>query len=204
MIRKTIKRVKNEDQEIIRRILDGEQWQYQYLVEKYQQRVINIVACITGDRTEAEDITQKVFIKIYYSLDRFDPSLPFFPWLYRVTVNQCYDELRRFRRKRQTIFSDMDGSETQIVAEPIRRPDHHLERKNLAGLVRKLLFSLPRRYRDILILKDVADHSYDEISEILGCSMQAVRLKVFRARNLLRKKISHLMKEERRFLSSYQ
>lgn len=192
-----------EDRQLIREILQGDTAQYRKLVEKYQYRVINLVACVTGNRNEAEDIAQKIFIKVFYSLKRFDPTLPFFPWLYRVSVNHCYDELRRSRRKKQTFFSDLEPVEAEFAMEPNGRPDRSLEREKLAGMVHKLLFSLPPHYREALILKDIGEHSYEEMAEILGCSMQAVRLKVFRARNILRKKITNLMKEERQFLSNY-
>lgn len=192
-----------EDQYLIRQILAGDQNQYHKLVEKYQSRITNLVACITGDYNEAEDIAQKVFIKIFYALDRFDLSLPFFPWLYRITVNQCYDELRRARRKKQTSFSDLEEGETRFALSPAQQPDYQLEQESLTQLVHRLLFALPRRYRQILILKDMTDHSYGEMAEILECSLPAARLKVFRARNMLRKKMKHLVKEEKRLLSNY-
>lgn len=191
------------DHQWIRQILEGDERQFRHLVERYQSRITNLVALVTGNRNEAEDICQKIFIKVFYSLEKFDLSLPFFPWLYRVTVNQCYDEMRRTRRKKQTFFSDIEAGEAEIAIEPALRPDRTLEQENVAALVQRLLLTLPSRYREVLILKDIADYSYAEISEILGCSMQAVRLKVFRARNMLRKKITNLVKEERHLLSNY-
>lgn len=193
-----------EDGPVIQRILQGDSSAYRQLVEKYQHRIVNLIACITGNRDDAEDIAQKVFIKVYYSLPRFDLSLPFFPWLYRVTVNQCYDELRRARRqRRQTSLSDLEWGGSVVAMDSLRRPDSQMERQVASELVQRLLLALPRSYREILILKDLTEHSYEEIAEILGCSLQAVRLKVFRARRMLREKIGNLMKEERHLLSSY-
>jgi RNA polymerase sigma-70 factor (ECF subfamily) len=127
---------------------------------------------------------------VYFSLPRFDSDRPFFPWVYRIAVNQCYDELRRTRRRRSLTFSELNLQDTDNIENLIRQEDiaqtRTEERDELHDLLHKMLDRLPEKQRNALVLRDLEDIPYDKMAGLLNCSEQAARLKVFRARTRLR------------------
>lgn len=182
---------RDEDTELIKLCLAGEDKAFAELVEKYQRMVFNIIYHLTGSRSEVEDIAQKVFTKVYFSLSRFRLGQPFAPWLYRITINQCYDELRQRRRRRLILFSEMEQQESNWLENTPGgihpEPGEVLERAELKAVVRRLLDLLPRHYKAAIVLHDIEGLSYEEVAAIFGCSTRAARLRVFRARMRLKR-----------------
>ena len=88
----------DEDRDLVARCRKGDPLAFEELVRKHQQMVLNLAYHYLGYHNDIEDVAQKIFIKVYFSLPKFDTRRPFFPWLYRIAINQCYDELRRLRR----------------------------------------------------------------------------------------------------------
>ncbi|MFH1574008.1 MAG: RNA polymerase sigma factor [Acidobacteriota bacterium] len=180
----------DEDRELVEQCRQGDEGAFEKLVRKYQQAVFSLVYHKLGSRVDVEDVSQKVFTKIYFSLDRFDNSRPFFPWLYRITINQCHDELRNLRRSRVRTFSDLNIEEIGEIERFINRPPDQTSSTEaspeLHALLLKLMDRLRVKHRTAIVLRDVEDLPYEKIAEILGCSEQAARLKVFRARAKLR------------------
>jgi RNA polymerase sigma-70 factor, ECF subfamily len=179
-----------EDQEWVRRSQAGDDSAFEELVRKYQQTLFKVIYHNVGHRNDVEDIAQKIFSKIYFSLRKFDNTRPFFPWVYRIAVNQCYDELRRSRRRHLITFSELNLQESENIENLLKQeeaaePDPE-DRKKLHDLLYKTLDRLPEKQRNALILRDLEDVPYDRMAEILQCSEQAARLKVFRARTRLR------------------
>jgi RNA polymerase sigma-70 factor (ECF subfamily) len=181
----------DEDSSLIARCQEGDSLAFEELVRKYQQSVTNLVYHYIGHKEDVEDVAQKIFVKIYFSLPKFDIKRPFFPWLYRVAINQCYDELRQIRRRRTYTFSELNLEDSNSIekligqTEPSVRSDE--ERAELQALLSKLLGQLPDHQRRVIILRDIEEIPYIEIAGILKCTEQAARLKVFRARNRLKK-----------------
>jgi DNA-directed RNA polymerase specialized sigma24 family protein len=93
-----------DDRRLVEKCQKGDPLAFEELVRKYQQTVFNLAYHYVGYRNEVEDVAQKIFTKVYFSLPKFDLQRPFFPWLYRIAVNQCYDELRRIRRQKTHPF----------------------------------------------------------------------------------------------------
>jgi RNA polymerase sigma-70 factor, ECF subfamily len=180
----------DEDRELLRRCQEGDERAFEELVRKHQQTLFHIVYHTIGQRAEVEDLAQKIFTKVYFSLSKFDLERPFLPWLYRVAINQCYDELRRMRRHRVRTFTDLrlddiDQIENLIgsaeAGEPLRE-----SHSDLFALMHALIERIPKSQRTALILRDLNDVPYEDIAGSMGVSEQAVRLKVMRARSRLR------------------
>jgi RNA polymerase sigma-70 factor (ECF subfamily) len=184
-----------EDRELVGRCRKGDEYAFEELVRKYQQTVFNLVYHNIGYRNDVEDIAQKIFSKIYFSLPKFDTKRPFFPWLYRIAINQCYDELRRARRRKVHTFTELSLDETESIEKLINQHEAPAEsvedRQELHVLLHKLMEELPDQQRTALILRDLELVPYDRMAEIMKCTEQAARLKVFRARMRLR----HLMEK---------
>jgi len=177
-----------EDRELVSRTKQGDQQCFELLVKKYQQAVFNLVYHNLGHQTDVEDVAQKIFAKVYFSLDKFDNSRPFFPWLYRIAVNQCHDELRRIRRSRVRTFTELNIEDTERIENLLGQAEGPTgeEHQELHGLLLKMLDKLHKQQRTALVLRDIEDIPYEKIAEIMKCSEQAARLKVFRARARLR------------------
>lgn len=177
----------DDDRDLVTRCQSGDAAAFEELVRKYQQTVFNLAYHYIGYRDEVEDVAQKIFVKVYFSLPKFDLERPFFPWLYRIAINQCYDELRRIRRRKIHTFSELSLEETSSIENLINQsgpvPLAGEDRTELRALLQKVLNQLPDQQKMAIVLRDLESIPYSEIAEILKCSEQAARLKVFRARS---------------------
>jgi RNA polymerase sigma-70 factor (ECF subfamily) len=179
-----------EDHDLIARCKTGDERAFEDLVHKYQQTVLNLVFHHLGHHADLEDVAQKIFIKVYLALGRFDNKRPFFPWLYRIIRNQCYDELRQLRRSKVRTFTDLSLEEVDTIERLIGQgdvaPRSEDERKELHDLLYSLLDQLPEKQRTAIILRDLEEIPYGQMAEALGWTEQAARLKVFRGRAKLK------------------
>ena len=180
----------DEDRELVTRCRKGDSLAFEELVRKYQQTILNLAYHYLGYQRDFEDVAQKIFTKIYFSLPKFDTRRPFFPWLYRIAVNQCYDELRRMRRLKVRTFSELSTEETNSVENLISQNEASVasdeDRREMFVLLQKMLDQLPDQQRTAIVLRDIEDLPYSKMAEMLKCTEQAARLKVFRARARLK------------------
>ena len=189
-----------EDRELIARCREGDPLAFEELLQKYQQPVLNLVYHYIGNRGDVEDVAQKIFVKVYFSLQKFDTRRPFFPWLYRIAINQCYDELRHIRRKKTYTFSELNLEDSASIekilstTEPAGQFDQN--RREMQALLQKVLSQLSDHQRKVIILRDIEAIPYVEMAAILKCTEQAARLKVFRARNKLKNILKKVLKIE--------
>lgn len=191
-----------EDRELVARCRDGDSHAFEDLIRKYQQPVFNLVYHHIGLRGDVEDVAQKIFIKIYFSLPKFDIRRPFFPWLYRIAINQCYDELRHIRRRKTYTFSELNLEDSASIEKMLSSADpaFHSDqsRREMQTLLQKILSQLSDHQRKVIILRDIEGFPYSEMALILKCSEQAARLKVFRARNKLKNILKKFSPESKR------
>jgi RNA polymerase sigma-70 factor, ECF subfamily len=171
---------------LVIRSQEGDQLAFEELVRKYQQVILNLAYHYISRRDEIEDIAQKVFLKVYFSLPKFDTKRPFFPWLYRIAINQCYDELRRAKRQKVHTFSELSLEETSHIEKLINQsevlPSSVENRQEMHALLHRMLDQLPSHQKMAVVLRDIEQIPYVKMAEILKCTEQAARLKVFRAR----------------------
>ncbi len=188
-----------EDHQLVARCKKGDERAFEELVRKYQQTVFNLIYHHLGHRSDVEDIAQKIFIKVYFSLERFDNKRAFFPWLYRIILNQCYDELRHVRRQRVHTFTDLSLHEVEAIERLINQSDLTSppaeDRQELYSLLYKLLDQLPDKQRTAVVLRDLEEVPYERMAEILGWTEQAARLKVFRGRARLRELMGRALRK---------
>ena len=189
-----------DDSDLIRRCKKGDESAFEEIVRKYQQTVFNVVYHNIGHRGDVEDVAQKIFTKVYFSLSKFDDNRPFFPWLYRIAINQCYDELRRLRRQKVRTFTELNLEDTDrieaLVSQNEIPPSSPQDSKEIHALLLKLLGGLPDRQKMAIVLRDIEDVSYERMAEILNCTDQAARLKVFRARSRLKQLVERALRRK--------
>jgi RNA polymerase sigma-70 factor, ECF subfamily len=189
----------DEDRELVARCQKGDSLAFEELVRRHQQTVMNLAYHYLGHQNDIEDVSQKIFTKIYFSLPKFDIRRPFFPWLYRIAINQCYDELRRIRRMKIRTFSELNTEETNNIENLISMqeftPAADDDRREMHALLHKMLDQLPDQQRLAVVLRDIEAIPYSKMAEILKCTEQAARLKVFRARTRLKTLVEKALKK---------
>jgi RNA polymerase sigma-70 factor (ECF subfamily) len=166
------------DEGLIARFLAGDRSAFDSLFLKYQDYVYNIVYGIIGKEEEARDITQDVFLQVHRALPSFRRGSRFATWLYRIAVNRAVDAARSQRRWRWLPLVETLKAEKS----PIESPEQAAERHSNHDTVQKVLLNIPVQHREILVLRYFQDLSIEEIAEVLGCSEQAAKVRLHRAR----------------------
>src|SRR5437899_12335062 len=173
-----------DDRELVRRAQGGDKEAYEELVHRHQHRVLAVDGGILGRREDVEDIAQQVFIKAYFSLKRFDQRAACSTWMYKITVNECWDLLRK--KKVRPLVYEADLSEEQarriITSEEEGAGPDISERLEARQRVERLLEGLDERDRLMLILKEVEGFSIEEIGKVLDLNANTVKVRLFRAR----------------------
>jgi RNA polymerase sigma-70 factor (ECF subfamily) len=192
---------RNSDEALlVRRVQARDELAFREIVERYQAKVFSIIYGILRNRNDAEDIAQQVFSKIYFSIGNFDFRSSLLTWIYKITVNECYDYLRKKRVRKLVYESDfseedslkMENSET--VAEPGSGFDIDLARRDL---IVKLLDKVSEEDRRLILLKEVEGHSVEELAQMTGMNENTIKVKLFRARQKLLKASQRLFKSNR-------
>lgn len=161
---------------LLSRCQAGEPRAWEDLVTLYERMVYTVALRMTGDREEARDVTQAVFLKVFRGLTTFDPRRRFFSWIYRIAVNESIDR-RRSRRHEQAL------DESRV--DPADRPDTHAERREIADSVQAALLELNEDDRQVLVLRHWLDRSHVEISEALGIPERTIKSRLHEARQRL-------------------
>lgn len=165
--------------ELIQTAQQGDADAFGRLVVRYQQAVFNIAYRMTGNRQEAEDVAQEAFTKSYQALDRFDPTRPFAPWLYRITTNTALNWIKR-RRPEVNMDEETTRSETTLSIEAQTIAAETSDR------LRAAIAKLSPNYRAAIELRHFQGLSYKEMSEALNVPLSDVKSWLFRARRRLR------------------
>jgi RNA polymerase sigma-70 factor (ECF subfamily) len=173
------------DRELVRLAQHDDKEAFEELVRRHQHRVFAVAGGILRRREDVEDIAQQVFVKAYFSLKRFDQRAAFSTWLYKITVNECWDLLRK--KKVRPLLYESDLSEEQAqqfsASEKLESGAQDVSDKLAAQQqVEHLLEGLDERDRMMLILKEVEGFAIEEIAEILDLNANTVKVRLFRAR----------------------
>ncbi len=173
------------DEVLVQRALT-EKSAFEDLVRRYQNRIYTLSFRMTGDEVEAHDLTQETFLRCYSALRTFNPELHFAPWLYRIATNLCINFLNSSRMRRRGDSSEI----TLQVPDRGKAPESLYEEKELRQHLHLAILSLPPKYRIVIILRHVQDRTYDEIANILDLPLNTVRTHLFRAREILRRRLT--------------
>ena len=174
-----------DERQLVRRAQKGDKVAFETLVQRHQHRVFAVARGILKRQEDVEDIAQQVFVKAYFSLKRFDQRAAFSTWLYKITVNECWDVLRK--RKARPLVYEADFSEEQSKQysaperEASKAPDTS-DRMALREQLERMLGQLDKRDRAMLVLKEVEGFSVEEIAESMGLNANTVKVRLFRAR----------------------
>ena len=171
------------------RAADGIDSAFEALVRKYEKFVSTCVYSIVGNPDDTMDVSQEVFLKVYKSISSFKGESEFSTWLYRIAKNTALDFVRQ--RKQNTVSIDSSGEESEgfdIPDESTKSsPEKAALRNEKYEILRKAIGLLSEEHREIIILRDLNDYSYEQIAKILQIEAGTVKSRLFRAREQLRK-----------------
>ena len=172
---------------LMERIGRGDHRAFGELVERHQHAVVGTVAKMLGNPSEAEDIAQQVFLRIWRHAKRYRPEAKFTTYLFTITRNLVFNESRR-KRRRNEVSSDEreENSHSQIEDDISRQPDSELLQRELQRAVDAAITSLPEQQRMAVVLRRYEQMPYEEIAKVLDLSVSAVKSLLFRARTTLR------------------
>ena len=182
------------DAALMLRVREGDRDAFEALVEKYKQPVMNLVYRTLPDATEAEDLAQHVFLQVYKSAHRYEVSAKFSTWIFTIARNLCLNEIRR--RSRHPADS-LDEPSSENEDQPMRQiedartfsPPDALLQDELERMVELALAQLPEKQRTALLLCRQQELSYEEMADVLGCSLSATKSLIHRARETLKQQL---------------
>jgi RNA polymerase sigma-70 factor, ECF subfamily len=195
--------VDDSERRFIERLVAHDERAFNELVELYQVRVYHLVYRMIGRQDEAEDMAQEVFVQVFKAIGQFRGECKLSTWVYRITTNLCKNRLKYLSRRH-------DGSqdEFEAVAErapfsegkgvtygDVARPDHMVEGYQVESVVQRCLSEIEPEFREVLVLRDIEDLSYEEIAEITGVADGTVKSRIHRARAALKSKVERVLGE---------
>jgi RNA polymerase sigma-70 factor, ECF subfamily len=181
---------------LMARVGAGDHQAFRQLVERHQHAVIGTVAKMLGNPSEAEDIAQQVFLRIWRNAKRYRPDAKFTTYLYTITRNLVFNETRRKSRKKEVSSDAREENSNQLVeANPEGKPDSELLQAELQAAVDAAIAALPETQRMAVVLRNYEQLSYEEIAEVMDLSVSAIKSLLFRARTTLREVLSSYLAE---------
>ena len=181
------------DEQLIARFQKGDEQAYSELVNRYRDRLMNFVFQYFGDMELAEDIVQDTMLKLYQKKHYYKEIAKFSTWIYTIAKNLAYTELRRKKRRKVTLLSQMTRDEKNYDL-PSNQPEIGQEIQNefVHNLIQAAIQDLPDHFRTIIILRDIEELSYEEISSILDVPLGTVKSRINRARLQLQVELKNL------------
>ena len=183
----------SREQLLVRRLRARDERAFRELISEHRDRVYNLTYRMLGNRAEAEDIAQEVFITVFKTIDSFREEAKFSTWLYRVTVNHCKNRIKYLARRHDRAQDELDENAGPVVssgpAGPMPRPDRAVESAQMEKVMQDAIATLDEDHRVVVVLREVEDLSIEEICEITGLPDGTVKSRLHRARLALRKKI---------------
>jgi RNA polymerase sigma-70 factor (ECF subfamily) len=183
-----------QDQGLVKEALDGSQEAFSQLMEKYRNPIHHHIYRMVRDKRQVEDLVQEIFIKAFSSLSSYSTNYAFSTWLYKIATNHTIDFLRR--KKLSTLSIDQplqtkDGELEYELPDSTYRPDRHIVEDQRRLLIQEAIDSLPPKYYRVIILRHQQEKSYEEIAQELDLPLGTVKAHIFRARELLYKRLRH-------------
>jgi RNA polymerase sigma-70 factor (ECF subfamily) len=181
----------DDEEALIARCLAGDSESFRPFVQRYQRVVFSVAYRMLGSRADAEDVAQQAFVDAFDALDRFHSDgrkNAFSTWLIRIAINRCKDILKSKKRTEESLDDVVAGGAAMFSHDP-RDPETSLAQARQRRALELALMKVPLKYREVLVLKDVEELSYEEIRTILGLPITTLKIRVVRARSMMRARL---------------
>lgn len=189
--------LKDTDREIVDSVRAGNTRSYAVLVDRHKNRAMTLAMRLIRSREEAEEIVQDAFLRAYRNLEQFRGEAKFSTWFYRILYNLCMT--RVLRRKETLVTIEVDDRRMQdiaVVDEEVISVLEHIEQQELSTIVTSEIENLPVKFKTLVTLFYVQEMSYEEISAVLKMPLGTLKTNLFRARNILRRRVLLRVKDE--------
>jgi RNA polymerase sigma-70 factor, ECF subfamily len=180
------------DADLMLRLKNGEDWILNELMSRWQQPLVGFIYRYIGRETEALDLAQETFVRVYETRHRYVVQGKFSTWLFAIAANLCRNYLRWRRRRGEPVAETWDSEDTVVNESPQApddSPDQAAIRSESISLIRAAIDKLPHDLKTVILLYEYESLSYAEISSVLGCSVKAAEMKLYRARQTLRERL---------------
>jgi len=179
-----------DDLKIIESCLLGNTQMFSRLIDNYKNMVYNLAYRMSNNFQEAEDISQEAFLRAFQSLTRFNSSYKFSTWLYQITLNIIRDKFKRKEIDEVSLDTPIETDDSEFYLQPAdltNNPEQIITRQGDARAIQKAILSLPLKYREVIVLRHLQDLSYIEITNILKLPTGTVKVRLYRAREQLKR-----------------
>lgn len=179
--------------ELMLRLKNGEDWILNELMTRWQQPLVTFIYRYIGHETDALDLAQETFVRVYKTRHRYTVRAKFSTWLFAIAGNLCQNYLRWRQRRGESVPESWDTEDAEL-AESLRSaddaPDQAIIRSESIAMIKDAISKLPHDLKVVILLYEYEGLSYEEISSTLRCSVKAVEMKLYRARKVLRERLS--------------
>ena len=198
--------IEDNEAEFVARLVAREEAAFNLLVVTYERRVFALVFRMLGRREEAEDLAQEVFVQVFKAIETFRGDSKLSTWIYRIAVNLCKNRAKYLSRRHASEEDDVDAMHDRaplsaakgVSVGDISRPDELVEGIQLEAIVKRAIDAIEPDFREVLILRDVEDMSYEEIASVTGLADGTVKSRIHRARAQLRALVEKAIGEKLR------
>jgi len=180
---KSLKEMRMDEQELVRRIQDGDEMAFAEIVRMYKDKIVNFLCQITGDYQRAVELSQETFMRVFFKANKYKPFAPFSSWIYAIASNLAKTEMKKMRRA-PTIPLELVQNKVPIECSSNDDSDSDLNAE-----LRKALNSLHPRYKIPVILKDIEGFSQEEIAQIMKKPLGTIKARISRGRNYIKKEL---------------
>lgn len=193
--------MKNDDQQLVEGLKKKDIKAFEYFFNEYHKKIFGLIYKLTRNETDAQDLTQEVFLKIFEKVDTFEGRSAFSSWVYRIAVNTSFMKLRTKRNQPELSLDSLlpqfyeSGYQKQMTKDWSRKTEEALLNEESKKVIHKAIDKLPEKEKVVFILRDVEEISTERVGEILGLTVPAVKSRLHRARLFLRKKLSKYFEE---------
>lgn len=194
-----------QEKHLLRAVKNGQPDAFDQLVHLHQNKVFGLCLRMLGDSAEAEDLAQDVFLTVFCSIHTFREECLLSTWIYRITRNHCLNRLKFLKRRAhnrkqpldETQQADVLGQELHApVAGVLARPDHLVEGRQMESILQSQINRLGEEHRELIVLRDIENLSYEEIQAITGLPEGTVKSRLHRARMELARNMAPFLKED--------
>ncbi len=184
--------MKDSQSDLIKGAIEGDEAAYRQLLDNYRGAIFNLLYKMVRNKEETEDLVQEAFMKAFKALPSFNEEYAFSTWLYKIAINNCIDHMRKKRLKTYSInkpVQSKDGELDREFPDTSMSPDRAILSDEKSTIIEDAIDELPENYKIAIVLRHAEEKSYEEIAQILNIPLGTVKARIFRAREMLKKKL---------------
>lgn len=182
------------DEELIERFQEGDLYAFELIVKRYKNQLLNFIYRFLGNAEEAEDLVQETFLRVYRNRKAYQKVAKFSTWIYTIAGNLAKTELRKRKRRRFFSISELGYNDKDYdISDENYNPERDVDGRIKESIIHEKIMELSPKFREVIILRDVQQLSYEEISEIVNIPLGTVKSRVNRGRLKLQEKLKPLL-----------